>query len=281
MRRLAAVLLAALMLAGCSGGKAKDDGKAPAAGGAGVLPMLHGYVFDPAVRPLEGVTVKVLDTNSSGATDTEGFFGFDGLPVEQFLVVVATKDGYQPSSKQVTLSPDTPTRLNFTLQPVPVQTPFSETTKQELVIECQAGLVVSAQNHTQDCGTGTQNIDHWDIAVAPDLAGAVIEVFWEPTTAAASSVGARLETLELGQLNLNLGEVVGESPLRISVPQTTATRYYASGGLMRLTVYAAPNADETEAGVGATLLFQQPLTAYSSLFYVAPPDPSFTIADQQ
>jgi hypothetical protein len=281
MRRLAAVLLAAVMLAGCSGGKGKDDGKAPGAAAPGALPMLHGFVFDPALRPLAGATVKVLDTNASATTDAEGFFGFDGLPVEQFLVIVATKDGYQPSSKQVTLTAEQPVRLNFTMQPVPVQTPYVQTSKQNLLIECQLGVVANEQNHTQGCGSGTQDVDHWDVAVSPDLAGAVVEVFWDPTTAAASSVGARLETLELGQLNLNLGEVVGESPLRLMVPQTVATRYYASGGLMRLTVYAAPNSDETETGVGATLLFQQPLTAYASLFYVAPPDPSYSIGSQQ
>ncbi len=90
----------------------------------------------------------------------------------------------------------------------------------------------------------------------------------------------RLETLELGQLNLNLGEVVGEFPLRIAVPQTVAERYYTAGGLMRLTVFGAPNADETEAGTGATVLFQQRFTAYASLFYVAPPDPSYTVGSQ-
>lgn len=279
--RAAAVLLAALLLAGCSGGNGKDDGKVPDANAPGALPLLHGYVFDPTLKPLEGATVKVLDTNSSGATDPQGFFGFDGLPTERFLVVVATKDGFVPQSKQVTLSPDGPTRLNFTLQPVPVQVPYMQTAKQDLLVECQVGTVVNGENRTTDCSTGASNVDHWDIAVGPDLAGAVVEVFWEPSTAAAASIGARLETLELGQLNLNLGEVVGGSPLRLQVPQVTANRYYASGGLMRLTVFAAPDTDATESTAGATVLVQQPLTAYASLFYIAPPDPSYTIQGQQ
>jgi hypothetical protein len=275
-----AVLLAALLLAGCSGGKAKDDA-APDADAPGALPLLHGYVFDPTLKPLQGATVKVLDTNSSGTTDSQGFFGFDGLPTERFLVVVATLDGYVPQSKQVTLSPEGPTRLNFTLQPVPVQVPYMQTAKQDLLVECQVGTVVNGENKTTDCSTGAANIDHWDIAVGPDLTGAVVEVFWDPSSAAATSVGARLETLELGQLNLNLGEVVGGSPLRLQVPQVTANRYYASGGLMRLTIFAASDAEATESTAGATVLFQQPLTAYASLFYIAPPDPAYTIQDQQ
>lgn len=276
MRALAVAAVVAFVLAGCSG--KTDDPAGPAAEGVGDLPMLHGYVFDPAIRPLAGVTVKVLDTNSTTTTDAEGFFGFSGLPTEQFLVVVASHTGFVSGSKQVTLSVVAPTRLNFTLDPIPVQVPRMTTAKQELLVECQVGVTANGDNNTYGCGTGTQDVDSWDIAVEADLAGAVIEVFWEPTTDAATSIGARLETLELGQLNLILSEVVGASPLRLTVPQLAAERYYTSEGLMRLTVYAAPNADENEAGIGASALVNQPITAYASLFYVAPPDPAYTIA---
>lgn len=275
---LAIAAVAALAVAGCSGGKG-DDGDESASPGAGSLPMLHGYVFDPALRPLEGATVTVLDTNSTGVTNDEGFFGFSELPLEQFLVVVATMDGFVAGSKQVTLTADGPVRLNFTLEPVPVQTPYMQVIDHKLLVECQIGIVANDQNSSLGCGTGTQDVDSWDIAVGEDLAGAVIEVYWEPVTTAAASVGARLETLELGQLNLILSEVVGTSPLRLSVPQLQAERYYGAGGLMRLTVFAAPNADENEAGVGASVLVEQGLTAYASLFYVAPPDPAYTIAN--
>src|SRR5262245_33561653 len=116
MRLLAIVAVLALMLAGCSGGK--DDGK-PAVNPNNPegLPMLHGFVFDPALRPLVGAKVKVLDANANATTDAEGFFGFDGLPTEQFMVVVATMDGFTPTSKQITLPVDVPVRLNFTLTP--------------------------------------------------------------------------------------------------------------------------------------------------------------------
>lgn len=277
MRWLAVALVAALTLAGCSDGKGGDD--APASGDPEDLPMLHGFVFDPALRPMAGATVKVLDTNVSTTSDDEGFFGFDGLPVEQFLVIVATLEGFTPSSKQITLAVDTPVRLNFTLEPVPVQTPYSQVVKQEMLVECQIGVVAAEENNQMNCGTGLQEIDQFDIAVDVNLAGAVVEVFWEPGSALSESMGAKLETLDLGQLNLVLGQVVGVSPLRITVPESAAARYYPQGGLMRLTVYAEPNADENEAGVGATLLVEQAVTAYASLFYVAPPDGSYTIAD--
>jgi hypothetical protein len=277
MRLLAVVAVLALALAGCSGGKG-DGGNDPSPSGAGSLPMLHGYVFDPAIRPLAGVTVKVLDTNATTVTDEEGFFGFDALPAEQFLVIVASLEGFVSGSKQVTLTLEAPVRLNFTLEPKPVQVARMTTAKQDMLVECQVGFAANDDNNTYGCGTGTQDIDSWDIGVEANLAGAVIEVFWTPRTSASESIGARLETLELGQLNLVLSEVVGTSPLRLSVPQVTAERYYTSGGLMRLTVYAAPNADENEAGVGASVLIEQSLTAFASLFYVVPPDPAYTIA---
>jgi hypothetical protein len=276
-RLVAVATVLAFVLAGCAG---KDDGKkdGPASSDS-LLPMLHGYVFDAALRPLEGAVITVLDTNASVVADEQGFFGFAGLPVEQFLVVVATMDGFVSGSKQVTLTAESPVRLNFTLERVPVQTPSMDVLKLDMLIECQVGTTLNGENATHDCGSGTSNVDVWDIPVAVDLAGAVIEVYWDPATTAAESVGARLETLELGQLNLILSEVVGPSPLRLSVPQLQAERYYTTGGLMRLTIYAASNADENEAGVGTSVLVEQAFSAYASLSYVAPPDPAYTIGD--
>lgn len=279
MRALAfaVVVLLASGLAGCS--DKKDDGKGVTPSNPEGLPMLHGFVFDPALRPLPGAQVKVLDTNASTVADDQGFFGFDGLPPEQFLVVVATMDGFTPTSKQITLAVDTPVRLNFTLTPVPVQTPYSQVLKQDLLVECQLGYVAADQENHANCGTGLQEVDQFDIAVDVNLAGAVVEVFWEPASPLSESIGAKLETLDLGQLNLVLGQAVGTSPLRITVPESTAQRYYPQGGIMRLTVFAEPNADENEAGVGVSFLADQAVSAYASLFYVAPPDPSYTIAD--
>src|SRR5688572_10405574 len=95
------LILLGLALAGCSekGGGEGDDG---AGAGDGSLPPLHGYVFDPAFVPLQGATVKVLETNASTATDREGFYGFEGLPTDQFIVLVVTLEGYSTVSQQVT-----------------------------------------------------------------------------------------------------------------------------------------------------------------------------------
>jgi len=174
---------------------------------------------------------------------------------------------------------DTPVRLNFTLEPIPAQAPHSQVLKQEMLVECQLGVVAADQANQMNCGTGLQEVDQFDIAVDVDLAGAVVEVFWEPSSALSESIGAKLETLDLGQLNLVLGQVVGTSPLRITVPESAAQRYYPQGGLMRLTVFPAPDNEASEAGAGAALAFQQDFRAFASLFYVDPPHPTYTVFD--
>ncbi len=278
-RRATLALLAvlALALAGCSGGKDGAGPKGTAEDGVGDLPMLHGYVVDPAIRPLAGATVKVLDTNASLPTDDGGYFGFDDLPTETFLVIVASKEGFLPQSKQVTLLPDTPVRLNFTLEPEPIKTPSKAVLDFDGLIGCEVATIGPTGNNSFECNAGTENRDRWDFSVEPDLAGAVIEVYWEETTAAGTTMGMRLETLELGQLNVVLGEVVGTSPLRITVPQSAAEKYYPQGGLMRLTMYAASDAAQNEAGVGYSVQAQQQVHAYASLFYIDPPPQGYTI----
>lgn len=269
-------LALAVALAGCSGGKGGEagDGTRPS---DETLAGLHGWVFDSAIRPLAGATVKVIDTNTSVVTDAEGRYGMDGLPVEQFLIVVATLDGYTASSKQITLAPDTPVRLNFTLEAEPVMAPSTELREFNGIIGCQAAVVVSEQNQTHDCGAGNlEQRDRWEFSLGPDLAGAVIEVSWNPQTQASESLGAKLETLELGKLNLVLGDLVGTSPLRVLVPESVAKKYYVEGGLMRLTVFARSNGEEVESGVGASIHVQQTFNAYATLCYVEPPAPSYS-----
>jgi hypothetical protein len=279
---LAAALLLTLALAGCSGGK-DGSGKGSASDDdLGDLPMLHGYVVDAAIRPLEGVTVKVIDTNVSTETNEGGYFGLDDLPTEQFLVIVASKPGFLPQSKQVTLVPDMPVRLNFSLNPEPIKTAFERTLQFEGFIGCQIASNTPSGNNSINCGDaagnpGTAEKARWDFSVDADLAGAVIEVFWEPTTQAGTTLGLRLETLELGQLNVVLGETVGPTPLQVTVPQSAAEKYYSGGGLMRLTMYAQSDSDQNEAGVGMDVVAQQGFQAFASLFYVEPPPAGYTI----
>ncbi|MEK6975976.1 MAG: carboxypeptidase-like regulatory domain-containing protein [Candidatus Thermoplasmatota archaeon] len=271
MRVLAVATILALVLAGCSDGKGDGGSKDEGSGPDGGVPMLHGYVVDLAIRPLEGVTVKVLDNNVSVLSDAGGYYGLDDLPTEQFLVLVASKDGYIPQSKQVTLVPDVQVRLNFTLEIQPIRDPYWHPIQFEGMLGCQIAIVGPTGNSTTDCNMGLEQRNRWDFTVDGDLAGAVVEVYWDFRTEVGKSLGIRLETLELGQLNVVLGEVVGESPLRITVPESAARKLFPSGGYLRLTVQAASDATQNEAGVGESVVVQQAFQAFASLFYVETP----------
>lgn len=276
-----ALTVVLLALAGCNGGKGGKGGGDADGPSGGDVPLLHGYVVDLAIRPLEGAEIKVIDINASALSDEGGYFGFDELPTEQFLVIVATKAGYVPQSKQVTLVPDTPVRLNFTLEPEPVKAPSIVPISFEGMIGCQVATVGPTGNSTMDCNMGLEQRTRWDFQVDPELAGAVIEVFWDPRSEAGKTLGMRLETLELGQLNVVLGEVVGPNSLRVTVPESVAEKYYPGGGYMRLTVSAASDATQNEAGIGESVVVQQAFQAFATLFYVEAPScyTSYTIAD--
>jgi hypothetical protein len=283
MRALPLFLLVSLAFAGCSQGEGADkkEAEGPGAAGPGDAPPLHGYVFDPAVTPMAGATVRVLENNATAVTDEDGFYGFVGLPTDQFLVLVVSLEGYQSQSRQVTLPQGADVVLNFTLAPIPVQQPYAVAlTNMDLFLACQATTEVSEDNQTYDCsgGQGTTR-DRWDFEIDPKLAGAVIEIFWEPAQPGAESLAARLETLELGQLNVVLAEAVGTSPLRLPIAQVAAERYYIGGGIAKLTVWAQPDSDANEAGIGAAFAVQQDMQVYACLFYVAPPDPTFNFTD--
>src|SRR5688572_3878833 len=186
MRSLPLFLLVVAALSGCaqkggSNGATDDDAAATA-------DQLHGYVFDPAFAPLAGATVRVLENNATSVTNEEGFYTFSGLPTEQFIVLVASLDGYEAESRQITIPEDLQVRLNITLTAVPPVLPRMDIlSNQDMFLACQATVAISEENQTYDCSGGQGQRDQWDFAVEPDLAGAVIEVFWEPVTTAAES----------------------------------------------------------------------------------------------
>ncbi len=278
MTRLAPLLLtlASLLLAGCSGDAPVTDDVVSEPAPAVERPPLHGWVLDPSIRPLAGVNVEVLEANATAITDAEGYYGFDGLPHGETMILVATLDGYRSQSRQVTLHPDVPVRLNFTMEKLPERVPYSEVDSFNGLLSCQSTVVVTESDHTMDCSAGDPG-DVWEFAVSPELAGLVLEVAWDATTDASASLEATLETLGLGDSNQLLGQAVGTSVLRIQVAEDTAAKLYPAGGQMRLTVRVLPNTDETETGVGLGLAANQEFQAFASAFYVEGPSPTYSI----
>ncbi len=277
--RLAPLLLSLAMLAAGCAEQAPSDDEAEDPGPAVDVerPPLHGWILDPSIRPLAGVNVEVLEANVTTVTDAGGFYGFDGLPTGETMILVATLDGYRSQSRQVTLHPDVPVRLNFTMEKLPEKVPYSEVEVFNGLLSCQFTLVVSESDQTTDCSAGDPG-DIWEFSVSPGLAGLVVEVAWDPATDASVSLEATLETLGLGDSNQLLAQAVGTSVLRLQLAEDLAAKLYPAGGQMRLTVRVLPNTDETETGVGVGLALNQEFEAFASAFYVEPPPPTYSIA---
>src|SRR5204862_3280133 len=114
--------------------------------------------------------------------------------------------------------------------------------------------------------------------VAPALASAIVEITWSPQTPLADGIGARLDEVQ-GTAVHNLTSGVGRSPLRLVVPVQTSARIFAAGGQMRLTVFAAPITAEDEQAAAVSLDADQAFEAFASLFYVVPPEPTYSFVN--
>jgi hypothetical protein len=235
------------------------------------VPMLQGYVFDEAQRPLAGATVEVQATGNTTATDAGGHYVFEDAPLDEVIIVVATLATYRATSKQVVLHADAPVQVNFTLVAIPVKVPYVDVVQINAHLQCQgaasaAGFVIPLQ-----CGGG--ELDSWDVAPAPDLAGVVVEVAWTAGTPLAARFTATLETLSLGDLNHVLAEATGESVLRLEVTQDVTRVLYPSGGLMRVSVAPAVSPEEPSV----SLHVSQDVQLFVSFFYVDPPLAGYTV----
>jgi hypothetical protein len=267
---VALLLVASVLAAGC-GAKAPVQGVATLPAGT---PPVQGFVFDPALRPLAAVHVRVLDSNQSAVTDAGGHFELKEVPFDEPMVLVASLAEYQSSNKQVSVPFGSAIRINFTLQPVPPKVPRVDVLKFKGFLACQAAT--GPLNQSVDCSNGQQR-DIWQLNADVSLEGAVMEVYWNATTPLAQRMHAKLVTTELGKLNTVLGEITGTSPLRIVVPREQAMLYYGAGGVMKLYVNLEPSGAAGPApAAGASV--QQGFDCYASLFYNQPAPAGYSIA---
>ena len=266
----------ALVLSGCSGGTG-DGGPAPAPQDG---PALRGYVLDNALRPLEGVELSIATANATARTDAGGHYAFARLPEGAALVVVAEADGYLPLGKSVELSPGNTTLLNFTLEPVPALKPYMEKLSFNGFTACRWSAVTEGQESPGDCSTpGHENDDRWQFNVGPDVAGIVVETVWVPNAPSADYLRVVVETVGLGDQDAVLAEVEGKSVLRAAVTEEQGRRYYPQGGTVRVQVLAGTGADEQEQAAGIGFVAEQDFQVVASVFYVSPPDPTYSAAD--
>lgn len=276
------LMLLILAFSGCIGEEpapVSDDG-----GASGYTDtaqeQLSGWIFDPAIAPIAGASIKIQGLGIDVASDDEGYYGIDELPVGELLVVIVQADGYLPSSKSITLQPETRSRLNFTLAEVPEDTPYSQVLTAEGIISCSSVVRENGARHEYDCSPdGVPDNRVWEFPVEGDVAGIVIEVVWEPNTDQARDLYLVVETVNFGEFDEVLAEQEGASILRGQVTADDAKRFYSQGGLVRTTVDIGRNVEGEELGAGAGLAFQQSFDIFATVFYVEGPPGDYTIAD--
>lgn len=157
---IAGLLLAALLLSGCAGGKGSDDKKADElADGAPEIEVtettggIRGVVVDDAIRPIKGATVEVLGTDKSMVTDDTGLFAFSGLNAGTYFVKAsqALYDQAQQSVEVVAGVAD-PVPVKFLLTRVILANPYMTTEKFDGFIACSAGH--AEVGYSEECGEG-------------------------------------------------------------------------------------------------------------------------------
>ena len=276
---IASAAVTAVALAGCSGGPGVPAG-IPHGDGGEALPTLHGVVVDEAIRPLPGALVRFLGEDGVGAvTDQDGAYAIHRPTGRAHAVLVsASKPGYLARTQQVQVSGQLSAKLGFMLEADPTLVPRLDILENEGLVRCSAAVAAGGEQWGADCPGDRRDEDDklpawmWDINPTPGLAGAVVEVYWEPQTAAASRLHAWLKVpMAGGQGGEVVAEATGTAPLRLEVPQHVAEampRWTA----IRLHVELA----EGDGGTPGAAL-EQPYTAFASLFYVDPAPPGYRL----
>jgi hypothetical protein len=218
VRLPAALLAVAVLLAGCSGGKADADEPAVAAGPAGTG-SLRGVVVDHALRPVAGAEVAANGPSGSfnATTDAEGLFGFDDLAPGVYLVE-AGKQFYIAQQQAVTVVEGAePAVARFQITFEASSVPYANLYKLDGFYECGVYTVRVCSNvniltwvvvcaQTNVClGNVTQDHSLFFQWVEPGVDFIQTEMAWTPTT----DTGAAMSLLIGGGTEEELKEGVG------------------------------------------------------------------------
>lgn len=276
---LAAV--AAMALAGCSGGPGIPAG-IPLDAGGDPLPTLHGIVVDEAIRPLPGALVRFLgEDDVSAVTDEVGEYAIHEPTGRAHAVLVsASKPGFLPRTQQVQVSGHLSAKLGFVLEADPSVVPRVDVLQERGSLGCRA--TVAAYPGGFDCSPCLYDCDFadseymWPINPTPGLAGVVVEVHWEALTPASAHLTAAVRAPVLGGPDGSFGEVVAEatgtSPLVLQIPEDVA-RAMPRWSAIYLLVGLADDQGDVPAGLAQ----DQSFDAFASLFYVDPAPPGYRL----
>jgi hypothetical protein len=289
---LASALLAAVLLAGCSGGGGGGDGGDGGLGTVGEVEAtattggIRGFVVDQKIVPIKGASVTVVPGDRSAETDEGGAFVFSGLePGTYFVKASHPLHETQQQSVEVVAGVSDPAPVKFQLVRVISQDPYYVTLKFEGYIVCS---INTAGALSEECGEGAgvpcqapppygcqrlggqdNNLIQFDFQVEPGAAGIVFETVWEPTSEAGKELYVPVGTnwvCDPGCSWDDVTEMQGASPLHAQIgPEEIESKGIVPG--VNVTMFVWAGSFEEPAGV----TLNQPFTDFATIFYYIPP----------
>lgn len=309
---VAVLVVAAVLLSGCSGGSpgstdALDPGPpgSPPAGAstsgggssASSAPTkapdpivtdvgkgkgaINGVVATEAVVPIAGAAVVVQPINVTVLTDSEGRFVLEGLEPGAYVVNVTHQD-YKPRQATAQVTSGRPLELRLTLEPSRNLDPHVVQDSEQILVS-SSFCVATYCNHVFSGNSQqlpTHDVAYFEVNDQPTTLQA--EVAWDATVAMLGEVGQLTCTI-LGDDPDGSSALVrysqsGTSPLTLRMPGTwvdedSGAPVLANGGSCQLS-------NANGAQVPASLMVNQQADLYLHLFYNFVPDEGWTfIAD--
>lgn len=236
-----AALLLATLLSGCAGG---DDGaEDPAVAGAdfddlgleatATTGVIRGIVVDEAIRPLGGAQVATTLPDGAGARNTtsaaDGAFGFDGLPPGTYFLTIS-KPGFltQQANADVVVGVSDPPITKVLLTADPTTIPYTAAFQFDAFLACSFTLVLVS---FAACGLAAEQTDNrflveYEADKLPQWIQA--EAVWASTQPLGSSLSMSITDFSSGA-QIGVNGTSGESPIYVTVNETTALRFNYTG----------------------------------------------------
>ena len=287
--RWSAVVLVAVLLAGCAGGGPSD---ANTLADDPSLGTLAGVVVDDAVRPVEGASVNVTGGLApvNATTDANGRFAIPGLQPGSYVVRVS-KEFFSPHEQAVVVQAGLaePELVRFQLVFEPRSVPYSNLYKFEGMFECGVWPTNGCANVNIITGIMLCSLDLPCFNTTQDRSVELIpidgvptflqsEMVWEPTTATGTAMTFGLGSATRQELQDGFADghnyTEGESPLMLTLNGSVMAErgigadrmlliQVSAGDSMPLPASCEPLNDH--CGVGASV--QQSYTTYTHAFF--------------
>ena len=296
-------LLMLIVLSGCA------DAADPATTRRAEPPLLagmggiDGFVLDPALAPIPGAQVGLVEAGIVVETGADGSFRFDDVPPGRHQLA-AQRLGYTSVVASVDVVEGERATRTLTLEPLPSTAPYFEVLVQRGSFGCgiayrpqQAGIVGASVCGAITVYAGENQFDRflllWEL-VGPyeGWQGAAYEMEWQTTQALGSGLWVRFETEGCsGNLGSTFTSLRGRSPLRdvqgaSMVAERVASNEESDCGSAdhcapsecvfqsRVFPHTEVLGDSYPADVGVTI--QQPFTQYFSQFFHGEPSPEYS-----